>query len=44
MNEGERTKELSSDVLENLIEIISERVQDKICKEISEDMKKLRYK
>lgn len=43
-NDGEATKELSSDILEDFIEVISEMVKDKIYKEISEDMKKLRYK
>ena len=43
-NDGETTKESSLDVVENLIEIISERVKDKIYKEISEEIKKLSYK
>ena len=41
---GKYTKEPSSDILEDFIEVISEMVKDKIYKEISEDMKKLRYK
>lgn len=43
-NDGETTKEPSSDILEDFIEVISEKVKNKIYKEISEDMKKLRYK
>lgn len=43
-NGGETTKEDSFDILENLIEIILERVKDKIYTEISEEIKKLSYK
>lgn len=42
--EDEALKEYSIDALEYFIEMISERVKDKIYKEISEDMKKLSYK